>query len=217
VGIHRRRVLTTSGAGASRAIVFVDRDGVINTLVADERSGKHESPYTPRDVSLAPNASDALTALKAAGAALVLVSNQPAAAKGTCSLEALRTVHAEIVSQLYAAGAPAFDGVEYCFHHPEGPVAELSGSCDCRKPAPGMLVRGAERLGLLLEGAWIIGDSDVDILAGQAVGVSTVLVEEPLSRHRRTQAVVPDFRVPSLVEAARLIVTTFESEKSPVR
>ena len=68
-------------------------------------------------------------------------------------------------------------------------VPELAGPCDCRKPAPGMLLRGrASELGLDLAASWIVGDSDADVEAGRRAGTRTVLVEHPGSAHRRSGA-----------------------------
>ena len=40
------------------------------------------------------------------------------------------------------ARASRSTAVYMCLHHPEGVVPELRGPCDCRKPAPGMLLAG---------------------------------------------------------------------------
>jgi D-glycero-D-manno-heptose 1,7-bisphosphate phosphatase len=170
-----------------RAAVFLDRDGVINEPVKDERSGKYESPYSPEDVTLAEGAAAAIKELHEAGFLLIAVSNQPAAAKGTATLEQLRAVHERVVELLNDEDAP-LDDWRYCFHHPEGVVPELTADCGCRKPEPGMILEGAEQNGADLETSWIVGDSEVDIEAGKRAGVRTVLVENPLTEHRRKSA-----------------------------
>lgn len=187
--------------------MFLDRDGVINEPVLDARSGRHESPYRPEDVSLIAGVADAIAMLRGIGATIVIVSNQPAAAKGTASLDDLLAVHDEVARQLAAAGVQV-DDARYCFHHPDGAHPQLGGPCGCRKPGADMLLDAAAELGIHdLSTAWIVGDSDVDILAGQLAGVQTVLVEEPRSAHRRSGASVPDHRVPSVVSAAALIAS----------
>ena len=65
----------------SRAAVFLDRDGVLN----DPVGSPPESPYRAEDVRLAPGAAAGVRALRDAGFALVVVTNQPAAAKGTAT------------------------------------------------------------------------------------------------------------------------------------
>jgi D-glycero-D-manno-heptose 1,7-bisphosphate phosphatase len=188
-----------------RAAVLVDRDGVINQLVTDPVTGNPESPLQVSDVALVSGAVDALADLRDAGFALVGISNQPAAAKGTVGRDELLAVHARVV-ELVAAGGVEFDAFELCLHHPDGVIPELSGACDCRKPAPGMLLRAAHALGLDLAASWMVGDTDADVVAGRRAGCRTVLVEQPGSAHKRTDAAVPHGRAADLRGAAALIL-----------
>jgi histidinol phosphatase-like enzyme len=73
-----------------RPAVFVDRDGVINKLVADPVTGEPESPLRVGEVALLPGAATALRRLAGEGWLLVGISNQPAAAKGLVGLEQLK-------------------------------------------------------------------------------------------------------------------------------
>jgi D-glycero-D-manno-heptose 1,7-bisphosphate phosphatase len=185
--------------------VFVDRDGVIDTLVPDPVTSEPESPLRMEDVELAPGAAAALNRLRAAGWLLVGVSNQPAAAKGLVSVQQLHRVQARVLELLAAEGA-TFDAFELCLHHPAGVVDALSGPCDCRKPAPGMLLTAARNLGIDLKRSWMIGDTDSDVLAGGAAGCRTVLVENPHSAHKRAQNVRPDAVAADLEGAAALVL-----------
>jgi D-glycero-D-manno-heptose 1,7-bisphosphate phosphatase len=184
--------------------VFLDRDGVINEPVPDVRSGRPESPYRPEDVRLTEGAVGALRMLHDAGFLLIVVSNQPAAAKGTVSMDELRAVHARVV-ELLAAHGVELDDWRYCFHHPDGVVPELSGPCECRKPAPGMLLDAAREHDVDLAASWIVGDSDVDVQAGETAGVKTVLVQNPLTAHRRKGAAAHEI-VRNLSDAAGIIL-----------
>lgn len=160
----------------SRRAVFLDRDGVLVEPVTDPRSGLPESPYRPEDVTLTEGATAALAALREAGWTLVVASNQPAAAKGTVTRAALEAVHARVAALL----GDLIDDWRYCFHHPDA-----GDACDCRKPAPGMLLAAAAELDLDLGASWMVGDSDSDVAAGRAAGCRTVLVTHPGSAHRR--------------------------------
>jgi D-glycero-D-manno-heptose 1,7-bisphosphate phosphatase len=190
-----------------RPAAFIDRDGVINEPVWDPRTESCESPYSAADVALVPGAAAAMSALRDAGFALVIASNQPAAAKGTVPLAELRTV-ADRVEALLRAKDVELDGAFYCHHHPQGAVPELSGPCACRKPAPGLLLDAAERLDLDLGASWMIGDADTDVEAGRAAGVPAALVEHPRTAHRRGRSVRPDLTAPDLAAAARAIVAS---------
>ncbi len=190
-----------SGAAAA----FVDRDGVINELVEDPHSGAPESPLRVQDVALIAGAAAALRRLSQAGLLVVGVSNQPAAAKGTISLAQLMAVQARVLELVAAEGA-RFDAFRICLHHPHGTVPELTGECDCRKPAPGMLLNASRELGIDLQRSWMIGDTDSDVVAGQRAGCHTVLVEHPSSAHKRDAALNPDAVVRTLAAAAELLV-----------
>lgn len=184
---------------------FVDRDGTINELVPDPRTGQPESPLRVEDVALIPGAAGALRELAGAGWLLVGVSNQPAAAKGTVPSERLAEVQARVLELLAAEGA-RLDGFRICPHHPEAIVPELAGPCDCRKPAPGMLIDAARELNIDLERSWMIGDTDTDVLAGAAAGCRTVLIEQEASGHKRKGAAEPDAVRPDLRAAAALLL-----------
>jgi D-glycero-D-manno-heptose 1,7-bisphosphate phosphatase len=142
-----------------------------------------------------------LRRLSEGGFLLVGVSNQPAAAKGTVSVAQLQAVQAR-VDELLAAEGVRFDAFRICLHHPDGVVPDLSGDCDCRKPAPGMLLDAAGELGIDLASSWMIGDTDSDILAGTAAGCHTVLVEYGGSVHKRAGNARPDAVVPNLNAAS---------------
>ena len=122
-------------------------------------------------------------------------------------------MHDEIERRLQSEGARV-DDWRYCFHHPEGTDSELAGPCDCRKPAPGLLFAAARTLGIAdLSCSWMIGDSDVDILAGRAAGCRTILIDHPASAHRRRGA-EPDLRASDLPEAAGLVLAPMESRRA---
>jgi D-glycero-D-manno-heptose 1,7-bisphosphate phosphatase len=179
------------------AAVFVDRDGVINEPVWDPRTQSFESPYRPEDVALVPGAADALASLGAFR--VVLVSNQPSAAKGQTTLEALAVVHERVAGLLRRAGVE-LDGAYYCHHHPD-----FTGPCACRKPAPGLLIDAAAELGLDLARSWMIGDADTDVTAAHAAGARAVLVEHPRTAHRRRGTATPEHTAPDLRAAAAWI------------
>jgi D-glycero-D-manno-heptose 1,7-bisphosphate phosphatase len=177
----------------TRPAVFVDRDGVLNELVPDPESGLPESPLSPDDVRLRPGVAAPLQELAAAGYLLVGASNQPAAAKGKVTLDQLEAVQARVLELLAAEGAH-FDDFKLCLHHPEGTVEGLGGPCDCRKPAPGMLLEAAAEHSIDLAGSWMIGDTDTDVEAGRNAGVRTVLLEYPGSSHKRSGGAQPSFQ-----------------------
>lgn len=187
------------------AAVFLDRDGVIVDLVPDPRSGTNESPYRPADVQLIAGAVEGIRVLRGVGFLLVAASNQPAAAKGTVSMDGLQAVHLRAVELLRDEGVE-LDGWRYCFHHPQGVESSFVIDCACRKPKAGLLLAAAADLGIDLARSWMVGDAATDVEAGQAAGCSTVLIEHSGSMHRRPSgARRPDYAAPGLASAAELI------------
>jgi D-glycero-D-manno-heptose 1,7-bisphosphate phosphatase len=190
---------------SARRAVFLDRDGVINGLVADPLTGLPESPLRASDVVLLDGVAAAMCALASAGFVLVGVSNQPAAAKQTVPMADLMAVQERVVALLAEAGA-AFDDFRICWHHPDGTDPLLGTRCDCRKPAPGMLHDAARANGIDLSTSWTIGDGDSDVIAGAAAGTQTVLIEQPASAHKRAGAGAPTLVAADLPEAVAVLV-----------
>ncbi len=183
-----------------RPAVFLDRDGVLNELVPDEHSGQPESPLQVADVVLIEGAAAAVRALRSRGYMLVCVTNQPGAAKGYVSVSTLEAVQQRVAELLGAEGA-SLDLWRMCLHHPDGVVAELSGPCACRKPAPGMLLDAAAELGLDLSRSWLIGDTDGDMQAARAAGCRTILIQNPASAHKRSATTASELLARDLSEA----------------
>jgi histidinol-phosphate phosphatase family protein len=201
------------GGADGRSSVLLDRDGVLNASVPDPDSGLFESPLKLADVQLLPGVGAALRRLVDAGYVLACVSNQPVAAKGKTSLQELLALH-ERVLELLAREGVHLDASRLCPHHPDGVVAELSGPCDCRKPAVGMLLDVARARGLDLEASWMLGDTDTDVKAGKTARCRTVLIEYPPSAHKRLGAACPDFRAADLAEAVAQVLEN-DSAKAP--
>jgi D-glycero-D-manno-heptose 1,7-bisphosphate phosphatase len=184
---------------SGRPAIFLDRDGVLNELDPDLDGGQGESPLRVADVRLIPGAAAAVSSLRRAGYALVCVTNQPAAAKAQASVSTLEAIQRR-VGELLASDGARLDAWRMCLHHPAGVVPELSGTCDCRKPAPGMLLDAASELDLDLSRSWLFGDTDADMLAGRAAGCRTVLIEHPSSTHKRANVANYDLLAKDLAD-----------------
>jgi len=145
--------------------VFLDRDG---TLI-------HDVGYIsdPADVRLVPAAADALRALRDAGFRLVVISNQSGLGRGLVTQEQADAVHRRFVEELERAGAQ-IDAAYYCPHAPDE-------DCRCRKPLPGLILDAARELGLDLARSVMVGNSEVDVSAGEAAGARAILLDEPAS------------------------------------
>jgi histidinol-phosphate phosphatase family protein len=165
--------------------VFLDRDGVINR-------GAGEGNYITRweDFEFLPGAAQAIASLAQAGWAVIVVSNQRGVAKGLLSIAELETIHQRMLGELAKAGA-GLDGIYYCPH-------EIEPACECRKPAPGMLLRAAREHQIDIAASWMVGDSETDMEAGRRAGCRTLRITGG--------APMLDGSAPSLLDAARRIL-----------
>lgn len=145
-----------------RKAVFLDRDGVINQ--------DHAYVHRWEDFEFIPGAIEAMRQLKQAGYALVIVTNQSGIARGYYTEAQYQALTARMQQALTDAGA-AVDAVYHCPHHPQGAVAALATNCNCRKPAPGMILRAAQELNLSLANSLLVGDKRSDIEAARTAGV----------------------------------------------
>jgi D-glycero-D-manno-heptose 1,7-bisphosphate phosphatase len=141
---------------------FLDRDGVINL----DRAYVHRW----EDFEFVPGALDAAARLQAAGWRLVIVTNQSGIARGYFTQEQYQELTRRML-QAFEERAVHIDRVYHCPHHPKGSVAPWAVDCDCRKPAPGMILQAAAELGLSLPDSILVGDKPSDIAAARAAGV----------------------------------------------
>jgi D-glycero-D-manno-heptose 1,7-bisphosphate phosphatase len=141
--------------------VFLDRDGVIIEDRLDYVKSLDE-------VVIISSALSAIRRLTEADIPVVMVTNQSAVGRGILAAEDVEQIHDRLFAEVVRAGG-RFAGVYYCPHHPEA-------GCDCRKPAPGMLIRAAHDLDIDLSSSVIVGDTLTDIEAGYAAGTRGILV-----------------------------------------
>lgn len=170
------------GAPESARAVFLDRDGVVN--VDHGYVGRWE------DFEFVPGAVDAMRRLHQAGWQLVVVTNQSGVARGYYTEADYEALTERMKAELAAAGAP-LAGVYHCPHHPKGSVAAYARDCDCRKPAPGMILRAAGELTIDLAASVLVGDKDSDLQAADAAGVGRAIrVLAPGESHEGAGVVV---------------------------
>ncbi|MFI1648241.1 D-glycero-alpha-D-manno-heptose-1,7-bisphosphate 7-phosphatase [Streptomyces avidinii] len=150
-----------------RPAVFLDRDGTLTE--------PRHYPTHPDDLVLQRDIGSPLRALQHTGFALIVVTNQSALARGLLDAEGLDAMHDRLRTLLAHHGVH-LDGIYACPHHSEGTVPRYRGTCQCRKPAPGMLQQAAHDLGIDLTRSWTVGDSACDIGAGRRAGTRTALV-----------------------------------------
>jgi D-glycero-D-manno-heptose 1,7-bisphosphate phosphatase len=197
---------------AKRPGIILDRDGTLIDVIRDEETGVITVAWHPSQLRFLPGVLEGLSLLKSAGYSFAIATNQPGPAKGQFSVEAVHRTHHALVAALADSGI-TLSSVEVCWHHPQGSphgVPELAMVCDCRKPAPGLLLRAMEHGDFDPTRTWMVGDSPVDVEAAQHAKLRSALVFAQnrceLCPLRDGSSVVPDLVAPTFDELARLIV-----------
>ena len=106
----------------------------------------------------------ALSRLRAAGLPIVVITNQSGVGRGLLSMAEVNAVNARVEELL-----GPFDGWMVCTHTPDD-------GCDCRKPAPGMVLQASRLLGVAPARCVVIGDIGADMDCATAAGAVGILV-----------------------------------------
>lgn len=168
--------------------IFLDRDGVINEVL----SKRVKFVNKPEQFYLLDGAAEGIKLLNDKGFLVFVVTNQGGVGLGFMKEEMLLKVHEKMVKDIMKSGGK-IDDIIYCPHKP-------NAGCACRKPEPEMLIRLAKKHQVSLSDSYMVGDRDVDILAGKQAGTKTILIgnEEGLA----------DYQFPSLYMAAQWLTSS---------
>lgn len=145
-----------------RKALFLDRDGVINV--------NHGYVHTPENTEWVPGIFELCARARRADYLLVVVTNQAGIARGYYSVMEFLD-YTQWMHEQFASKGILLAATYYCPHHPDAGTGVLRINCDCRKPAPGMLIAAQRELKLDLKSSLFIGDKGSDIEAGHAAGV----------------------------------------------
>ena len=177
--------------------IFIDKDG---TLIPD-------IPYNinPDLITLTDTAIPALRLLQEHHFLLILISNQSGVARGFFTETDLDGVSKKLDDLLRKEGI-TMNGFYYCPHFEKGTVEEYNVACDCRKPAPGLILKAAKDFSVDLSQSWMIGDILNDVEAGRRAGCQTILLNNGSETEWEMNEIrKPHYEVKNLGEAANII------------
>lgn len=193
-----------------RPAIFLDRDDTINRN-ADLPDGAWEGVkwgdlLKPEYAILVPGTREALIALKDAGYALVVITNQGGVARAHGTMRDVDACNDRMRMHLRQSthddervlfDDPLIECWYACPFHPEtGVVPHLKAEHEWRKPHCGMITSACAELNLDPARSWMVGDKQRDLDAAIAAGV-------PESQTIRVAHGSP---VKDLAHAARLIL-----------
>lgn len=137
------------------SVVFIDRDGTIN----------HDSPDYIKNRSefkIIPGSIEAIRRLTLSGFTSIVITNQSALARKLISPGELDHIHALMKAAIISGGGEITD-IFFCPHLP-------NEGCDCRKPAPGLLLQAQDKYNIDLPMSIMVGDSAKDIECARNAG-----------------------------------------------
>lgn len=144
---------------AKNRALFLDRDGVICKALSGYLTKWEE-------FELLPGIKELIDHAREKEYIVVVVTNQPQVAKGILKEGDLIEIH----SKMQVLLDNKIHRIYYCPHTD-------ADNCDCRKPKAGMLRHAAQDFDIDYAKSVMVGDSDKDVLAGQAVGCKTIFVK----------------------------------------
>ena len=177
----------------SRRFALLDRDG---TVVIDK-----VYLSDPGGLEFAPRVIEGMRLMRDAGLRFIMITNQSGIARGYFDEETLATIHRRLQEMLAEAGID-LEAIYYCPHGP-------SDACRCRKPEPGLVLDAMADFGFSAAEAVLIGDSEADMGAAMAAGVTGIRIASPAARETTAPSSAPDFYV-----AARRAIDYFETRQA---
>jgi D-glycero-D-manno-heptose 1,7-bisphosphate phosphatase len=137
--------------------LFIDRDGVINV--------DRIHVIQKEDFEFIEGIFEFCRKFINAGYLIIVITNQAGIAKGLYSIDDFMELTSWMEDQFLENGIK-ITKVYFCPHHPD-----LSGYCECRKPAPGMILQAVREYNLDILNCILIGDKESDIQAGRNAGI----------------------------------------------
>ena len=142
--------------------VFLDRDGIVNV--------DKGYVYRKKDFTFNDDIFNLCRLLQEKKFKIFIITNQSGIGRGFYTLKDFNLLnnwmlgvfkeHDILISKIY-----------FCPHHPTEGKEEFKAACNCRKPAPGMILQARKEFDLDLKASILIGDSFTDIQAGINAGI----------------------------------------------
>lgn len=170
-----------------RPAIFLDRDGVL----------VEEKGYITdiEGIKIFPYTAHCIQKLKELGYYTICISNQSAVGRGMLQMADLQIINH------YLKEKTDIDAIYCCPHYWINNVPV----CNCRKPQKGLFIRAMQDFPIDLQNSYMVGDRATDILAGQNMGLKTILLESGYGSRRLEENVTPDYIMQDLRDVVRML------------
>lgn len=186
-----------------KGIVFLDRDGTINKEV-------NYLSYKAQ-IEILPKVARGIRMLNQNNIAVVVITNQPAVARGLITIDDLKKLNDRLSKRLKKESA-YIDAIYSCPHHPERNHPDIPEKamkyrvkCECRKPGLLMYKNALSTYGLK-KILGVIGDQTKDVLAGKKLKAATVIVKSGFKGKDGLYDVNPDFICDNFLDAVQRLI-----------
>lgn len=142
--------------------LFLDRDGVINI----NKGYVHKE----EDCEFIEGIFNLVKRANQLGYKVIVVTNQAGIARGYYTEDTFLNF-SEWMKNEFRNHQALIDEIYFCPHHPEHGVGKYLKNCECRKPAPGMLIQAKQAHNIDMSRSIMVGDSLSDIEAADAANV----------------------------------------------
>ncbi len=154
--------------------LFLDRDGVVNI--------EKDYLYKIDDFEFIDGIFDLCKYYQDLGYIIIIVTNQSGIARAYYDENNFKVLTSWMIEQFHKKGID-INKVYFCPHHPD-----ISGTCECRKPKPGMLLEAKKEFDIDMSKSLMVGDKERDIEAALNAGVKRSYLFDESKRIKDSQA-----------------------------
>jgi len=137
--------------------LFLDRDGVINIEI--------NYLHKKEDFIFIDGIFDLCLHYQNLGYLIIVVTNQSGIARKYYTELDFKNLSEWMINEFKKKGV-VISKIYHCPHHPT-----ITGSCNCRKPKPQMLMQAKEEFNIDMNNSLIVGDKESDIEVGLNAGL----------------------------------------------
>jgi D-glycero-D-manno-heptose 1,7-bisphosphate phosphatase len=171
--------------------LFLDRDGVINHDIG--------YAYQKEHIEFVSGIFDLCRWAEENHYLIIVITNQSGIARGFYTEQDFAAL-TQWLQQSFAEQGIRITDTFHCPHHPD-----LTGECECRKPAPGMLLAAIKKYQINPQFSIMIGDKPSDMVAAKAANIGTRILLDTQGKTPKEAASFVTTSLAQITDRLRLI------------